>query len=190
MGIQTYIDNDCKQPHLYQLLAAWDNFISCGTGNKCHDHVCVHVCEVANKDPPVVNTGTTSTVKPPSNLMHATTSNAVPIGSSAAADTTSEESETGSPTPTTVSSEETTTADPATVHDSGDRVDTVETKSWPNEKYPSERKKLEQGEAESSDRKPSVEAQQHDIQTRSAGRSNVSNFQTLFFGFFILACLI
>ncbi|KAJ2942549.1 hypothetical protein O0L34_g2018 [Tuta absoluta] len=33
MALQTYIENNCKPPHLYQLLAAWDAMITCGTGN-------------------------------------------------------------------------------------------------------------------------------------------------------------
>ncbi|CAH0628765.1 unnamed protein product [Chrysodeixis includens] len=186
MGIQTYIDNDCKQPHLYQLLTSWENFITCGTGNKCHDEVCTHVCDVANKDPPIVNPAIISSLKPLASLMSATTSNTIPIGSSAAADSTSEESEKPSSTPTTGTTDEITPTDSPTVHEPGDRVETVETKSWPNEKYPSKK----QGEAETLERKPSVEARQHDVRPKSAGRSCVSNSQTLFFGFFILACLI
>ncbi|CAB3236020.1 unnamed protein product [Arctia plantaginis] len=52
MGIQTYIDNDCKQPHLYQVLSAWENFITCGTEDKCEEEQCSKLCDVANKDPP------------------------------------------------------------------------------------------------------------------------------------------
>lgn len=129
--------------------------------------------------------------------MQATTSTSIPIISSTIPDTTSEEDiTTGPPTPTTVPEEIPTTDVPTTAHEppsshAVSEVDT-ETKSWPNEKYANQRKKLEQGDLENTERKPSVEAQHHDIKikVRSAGRSNVSNFLSLFFGFFILACLI
>lgn len=70
MGIQTYIDNDCKQPHLYQVLSAWENFITCGTEDKCEEEQCSKICDVANKDSPLVTISRksmdteTSTTKP------------------------------------------------------------------------------------------------------------------------------
>uniref|UniRef100_A0A2A4JZJ1 Peptidase S1 domain-containing protein n=1 Tax=Heliothis virescens TaxID=7102 RepID=A0A2A4JZJ1_HELVI len=191
VGIQTYIDNDCKQPHLYQLLSAWDNFITCGTEDKCHEDQCSHICDVANKDPPAAIAATASTVD--TRLMETTTS-AVPMVTSAVP--TKEESEPVTVPPTTTAMpEDATTEMPASRETTTYAVtesDVTETKSWPNEKYSNERKKLEQGDLENTDRKPSVEAQHHDVKlkVRSAGRSNVSNTLTLFFGFFILACLI
>lgn len=52
IGLQTYIENDCKQPHLYQLLYAWDNFITCGIEDKCKEETCSEICDVIYKDPP------------------------------------------------------------------------------------------------------------------------------------------
>ncbi|KAI5645157.1 trypsin domain-containing protein [Phthorimaea operculella] len=34
VALQTYIENNCKPPHLYQLLASWDSMITCGVDQK------------------------------------------------------------------------------------------------------------------------------------------------------------
>ncbi|KAL0839698.1 hypothetical protein ABMA28_016347 [Loxostege sticticalis] len=49
-GIQTYIENNCKQPYLYQLLSAWENFITCGIEDKCSEESCERTCMLINKD--------------------------------------------------------------------------------------------------------------------------------------------
>ncbi|PZC82553.1 hypothetical protein B5X24_HaOG210302 [Helicoverpa armigera] len=190
-GIQTYIDNDCKQPHLYQLLSAWDNFITCGIEDKCHEEQCSHICDVANKDPPETSSETSSTVTEDTRLIETSTA-AVPIVTSAVPTKEETKPVTLPPPTTTVTPEDTTTDAPPTPTYYVSETEVTETKSWPNEKYSNERKKLEQGDLDNTDRKPSVEAQHHDVKVkvRSAGRSNVSNTLTLFFGFFILACLI
>lgn len=51
MGIQTYIENNCKQPHLYTLLSAWNQFISCGMHEQCgNEEINCKVCSVTYKD--------------------------------------------------------------------------------------------------------------------------------------------
>lgn len=204
MGLQTYIDNDCKQPHLYQQLYAWENFISCGTEDKCHEEQCTHICDVANKDPPAPEVIVQETTPIPVVSLIETTIAPVPVVTSAIPDTTTDsESDTSSVmVMSTAQPEEivTTTEHSSSVQESSpthpvSESESVEPKTWPKETYTSERKKLEEGNLENPDRKPSVEAQQQDLKVksvpvRSAGRSNVSNTLSLFFGFFILACLI
>ncbi|CAH1635282.1 unnamed protein product [Spodoptera littoralis] len=200
VGIQTYIDNDCKQPHLYQQLSAWDNFISCGTEDKCHEEQCMHICDVANKDPPAPEVIIQETTPIPVVSLIETTIAPVPVVTSAIPDTTTEsESDTTSVTVTsTAQSEEVVTPEHSpSVHESSpthsvSETESAETKVWPKETFTNERKKLEEGNLENPDRKPSVEAQQHDVKVkvRGAGHSSVSNTLSLFFGFFILACLI
>ncbi|XP_030025441.2 uncharacterized protein LOC115443963 [Manduca sexta] len=63
IGLQTYIENNCKQPHLYQLMSAWDNFITCGTEDACQEEKCANVCIVATKDNPVTEHVVTPTQK-------------------------------------------------------------------------------------------------------------------------------
>ncbi|KAL4714458.1 hypothetical protein ACJJTC_017753 [Scirpophaga incertulas] len=49
-GIQTYVDNNCKSPYIYQQLSMWNNFITCGIEDKCNEEGCANVCTVTNKD--------------------------------------------------------------------------------------------------------------------------------------------
>ncbi|XP_073967477.1 uncharacterized protein [Choristoneura fumiferana] len=64
MALQTYINGNCNPPHLYQLLAPWRNFLSCGTEDNCNNREkCSDVCTVTFKDAPpatetVINTTT------------------------------------------------------------------------------------------------------------------------------------
>lgn len=60
MGLQTYVGNNCKQPHLYQLLSSWDTLITCGIEDKCHEEHCAHICDVTYKDPIINETLATS----------------------------------------------------------------------------------------------------------------------------------
>lgn len=51
LGIQTYIENSCKLPHLYTLLSAWSQFINCSTQEQCgNDDINCNVCSVTYKD--------------------------------------------------------------------------------------------------------------------------------------------
>lgn len=51
MGVQTYIENNCKLPHLYTLLSPWKKFISCGTHDQCgNEEVNCNICSVTLKD--------------------------------------------------------------------------------------------------------------------------------------------
>lgn len=52
VGLQTYIGNNCKQPHLYQLFFPWDNFITCGVEEKCKEELCDAICDAIHKDSP------------------------------------------------------------------------------------------------------------------------------------------
>lgn len=74
MGLQTYIENQCREPHLYQLLLAWENFIICGMEEKCAEEQCAHICIVVNKDPFEMN-GTTdaNTLVPTPSFHHTST---------------------------------------------------------------------------------------------------------------------
>lgn len=200
VGIQTYIDNDCKQPHLYQLLSAWENFISCGTEDKCHTEQCTNICDVTDKDPPpqdaIVPETTTAT---PSVSLIETTIAPVPVVTSSVPETTIDSESEASSTiiPSAALSEEIITTghsssvqEPSPTH-SVSETESTETKAWPKA-HTDERKKLEEGNLENTDRKPSVEAQQHDgnVRVRSAGQSSAPNIVSLLLGFFILACLI
>lgn len=68
MGIQTYIENSCKQPHLYTLLSAWTQFIKCGTHEQCgNDEINCNICSVTYKDnatPDVVQLSSSSLSSP------------------------------------------------------------------------------------------------------------------------------
>lgn len=51
LSMQTYIENNCKQPHLYTLLSAWNQFISCALHEQCgNDEINCKVCLVTYKD--------------------------------------------------------------------------------------------------------------------------------------------
>lgn len=68
MGVQTYIENSCKQPHLYTLLSAWSQFINCGTHEQCgNDEINCNICSVTYKDnvtPEVVKLSSSSLSSP------------------------------------------------------------------------------------------------------------------------------
>lgn len=51
IGLQTYITNDCNEPHLYQLISAWEELITCSKEEKCHEEKCKDLCSIADKDP-------------------------------------------------------------------------------------------------------------------------------------------
>ncbi|KAJ8725116.1 hypothetical protein PYW07_016074 [Mythimna separata] len=209
VGTQTYIDNDCKQPHLYQLLSAWDNFITCGTENNCQEEKCSQVCDVANKDPPVTSSTekTTASSEEPTLLLTETVPSTESTVTSAKTELTTDDSEVAT-TATTINLESedstTTTETPTPSETSPTEAQSptdpdifipfaeTTTKAWPHERDPDGRKKLDQGEEGSPERKPRVEArhQQQPAKPRSAGPSHVSNILSLFFGFFILACLV
>lgn len=51
LGIQTYIENSCKQPHLYTLVSGWNQFITCGTHEQCgNNDINCNICSVTYKD--------------------------------------------------------------------------------------------------------------------------------------------
>ncbi|XP_004927817.1 mast cell protease 3 isoform X1 [Bombyx mori] len=50
VGVQTYAELNCNPPYLYQLLNQWENFISCGTDDKCHEKECSKHCVSFHKD--------------------------------------------------------------------------------------------------------------------------------------------
>ncbi|XP_075972481.1 uncharacterized protein LOC142974202 [Anticarsia gemmatalis] len=198
MALQTYIDNDCKQPHLYQLLSVWDNFITCATENTCREEKCTNICDVTNKDPPETDAAEASTDKEVIVQSTDSTVTDVQVTTYATYDTTAQEVE-GEQTPSpTATSEELSTADQLSTEattsqslanpSSSDKEETTETANWPKEKYPDARKSMD--DIDSSNRKPSVEAQQQvKAKVRSAGQTIVLNY-SIFFGYFILACLI
>lgn len=194
-GIQTYIDNDCKQPHLYQLLSAWENFITCGTEDKCQEEQCSKICDVINKDTLVSSTaassGKTEASSKKENVM-AESSSEQQVTSEIPETTIADEIENVSATsnvPEEIMSSESSVNDPSPSQGVSEG-ETAESKSWPNEKYTDDRKKLEQGELENTDRKPSLEAQHHVKKHRSDGQCSMPNTLSLFVGFLILACLI
>ncbi|CAG9563027.1 unnamed protein product [Danaus chrysippus] len=49
IAIQTYF-NDCKPPHRYQILGAWDNLITCALEDKCKEEQCARICSTIHKD--------------------------------------------------------------------------------------------------------------------------------------------
>nr|XP_032512422.1 uncharacterized protein LOC116766618 [Danaus plexippus plexippus] len=49
IAIQTYI-NDCKPPHRYQVLGAWENLITCALEDKCKEEQCARICSIIHKD--------------------------------------------------------------------------------------------------------------------------------------------
>ncbi|CAH2237196.1 jg11169 [Pararge aegeria aegeria] len=51
IGLQTYV-NDCKQPHLYQLVNAWEKFINCAAKGRFLTEPCSKVSIAITKDPP------------------------------------------------------------------------------------------------------------------------------------------
>ncbi|XP_053600064.1 uncharacterized protein LOC128669331 [Plodia interpunctella] len=72
VGLQTYIDN-CKAPHLYQLLSPWQKFIECATKNRCDQVECTDLCVVTNKDSPLVLETTMMISTPESTISQETT---------------------------------------------------------------------------------------------------------------------
>ncbi|XP_063530847.1 ovochymase-1-like [Cydia strobilella] len=61
IALQTYIKDDCKAPHLYQLLSPRKQFLDCGIDEKCGKEHCQHVCSVIQKDAPPTPTQLTET---------------------------------------------------------------------------------------------------------------------------------
>ncbi|XP_037968236.2 serine protease sp-Eoc49 isoform X1 [Plutella xylostella] len=54
VGLQTYLNNQCKPPHLFQLLSGWSSFTTCGTEGKCSEEYCSQICRETLKDEPRV----------------------------------------------------------------------------------------------------------------------------------------
>ncbi|XP_028170826.1 uncharacterized protein LOC114360340 [Ostrinia furnacalis] len=198
-GIQTYIENNCKQPHLYQLLSTRDNFITCGIEDKCNEENCGNMCMLINKDDPIVDEPTTPAVM---NLVSAevttvTEEITIPVHTSSES-TDDDEVSTQLPTltaatlkritvdtttttaaTTIVTTTTTTTSEPSTSITSEE----TEEVSWPKEKYPERMKGFEE-EENKIERKTSVEAQRQDVKVKAkrsgAAERNLCLFQSVF----------
>ncbi|CAG9792087.1 unnamed protein product [Diatraea saccharalis] len=196
-GIQTYIDSNCKQPHLYQDLSAWDNFIICGIENKCNEEECSNMCTVMNKDDDAKKYETTSddpqTTIESTSLFTLTEKITMPsptseslsfddvfvVSTSSVATTQTTVQVTTEKSPTTTLA--TTKTEPVT--------DQTQQTSWPKEKYP-QREKMVEGD-DKIERTTSVEAQRQDVKVKvkkSGAPRNICYFQSLFSAFLFI-CL-
>lgn len=182
MGLQTYIGNNCKQPHLYQLLSSWDTFITCGIEDKCQEENCADICDVTYKDPikPDISTtgvGTDDFANAPSPTQLTTTTvlpetitpeGDIPVTSTVLVTTKTVE----------ITTDSTTTAETPTPTLTPDSLNYSETTEnvWPH------------GEASEFERKANVEAQlEGKKKTRSATERNMCLVQTVVFG--LVLCL-
>lgn len=185
MGLQTYIDGNCKQPHLYQLLSSWDNFITCGIEDKCQEEQCAHICDVINKDPLKTDSLITSLSSDDNISSSMTTTTALPETITPEGDilktstdfVTEEEREIVTETTSTTTGTQAPTLTPG-------YSDTTETVPWPKEKTDERKNLVDDGEEE---RKANVEAQQQSKKSRSATERNMCFVQTIVFG--LVLCL-
>lgn len=185
---------------MYQLLSAWDNFITCGTEDKCHEEQCSKICDVVNKDPPDMDMSDLSTansdIKGSESVTTYATYDTTADKESHSLTSTTVPDEQGGPLEHSTTDQQSATERSLTNHPSKEsrtsaNDETTETKAWPKKKHSDARKNLEEGDLDETNRKTKVEAQQQDVKvkSRSAGQTNVLN-QSIFFGYFILACLI
>ncbi|KAJ0179433.1 hypothetical protein K1T71_005145 [Dendrolimus kikuchii] len=192
IGLQTYIDNNCRQPHLYQLLSAWENFISCGIEEKCHEEQCSSICIASKKDEDVsvledIFTTTLNTEGRKKNLEDARINSTVTIASTAVTleEITKEYLEV---TPTPTVNNETTVTDAIIT----DTLHTLKTstysKSWPRKV--NENIKLQDAN-EKEDRKPNVEARQQDVKhVYNEAQRNLYNIRILLIKIIVFTYLI
>ncbi|XP_049865514.1 uncharacterized protein LOC126366450 [Pectinophora gossypiella] len=216
MALQTYIENNCKQPHLYQLLASWESFISCGTQEKCNvDHQC-NICTVINKDQPAGETvpRTSPTTTTTTEVIYTTTPTIPETNADEMDYTTSpityETDHHEDQTPPETSSTESPMTEMTTLIDKTEPLDnkpipanaTIESttkesegKSWPSERVVQSGRKMEDDVA----RKTKVEAQQQQVKTttqvaslqhHSAAERKMSAIKIILTSIFVLACFI
>ncbi|CAK1578514.1 unnamed protein product [Parnassius mnemosyne] len=178
-GLQTYIKENCKQPHLFQLLSAWEKFITCGVEEKCQEEQCNTTCATINKDTPineiVLPTINETKVILVSESVIEDTSTSTATSSTQATDKVSDGTAKTPPTLTTVIEEQTTTEKITTVTDNSiaSKIDEEETTTWISIKIKEKPKDVDQTEdAENIERKPTVEAQQQMIITKAESFAN------------------
>ncbi|XP_026765331.3 uncharacterized protein LOC113523544 [Galleria mellonella] len=199
VGLQTYIGNNCEQPHLYQLISAWENLIFCSTEDNCGEKHCANVCVVTNKD----SIKETDVVTSPE-----TTINMLNLSSKLIKEETIDLKETditvGSsfmpmvPTKTRATeqiySTISTTIQIVTESSSKSTIKTIEeseTKLWPKEKKSDLRKKFDEEESDKIERKLNTEAQHQNVskKVRSAAERNAYFYQS-FFHIIMVFCFI
>ncbi|XP_072941997.1 uncharacterized protein [Epargyreus clarus] len=210
IGLQTYV-NTCKPPYLYQLMSAWDDFISCGVDDKCLLSQCANICEDIDKD--TVMTVETNKVMP----ISTTEAPKMLVMDMPSEDTSEEErislpettkakmtagNESEKPTPTASSTAEVTTGTettPVAITENEDKSTRIidSATSWPKEKFEEHRKKLDEADdSDKMERKTNVEAQRHEVKkkARNAAASHVTGvaglFRSLSFGVLFLTCII
>ncbi|XP_068628087.1 uncharacterized protein [Battus philenor] len=169
-GLQTYINDNCKQPHLFQHLPAWENFINCGIDARCFEKSCNTTCATINKDNPVNEIIITTTQEP--KVMLVSHSEAEYSVTSTAASTTQEtdkapdETDTVPPTLTTITEEMTTVAT-VTENVVVNRLEEDRSTTWSDNKVKERPKSFDSAEdSDNMERKTNVEAQQQMIITK------------------------
>ncbi|XP_047989260.1 uncharacterized protein LOC125228646 [Leguminivora glycinivorella] len=171
IALQTYINGDCKAPHLYQLLSPRKQFLDCGIEEKCGRDYCHNVCTVIQKDAPLP-----THLAPEATTLEATT------------EVTTEATTASDPTktiePETTESDTSPTASPTTLTTPMTTAPfETSSKSWPNER---EGRKMSDEDSDTLNRTVSVEAksvglEDDEIPRRHSGSpaSNLALFQSL-----------
>ncbi|XP_063380242.1 uncharacterized protein LOC134666866 [Cydia fagiglandana] len=171
IALQTYIKDDCKAPHLYQLLSPRKVFLDCGIDEKCGKEHCKHVCSVIEKDAPPTPT---DRLKETSPTELATTESPSSEDSEATTPVeptkTSEQKESENYSPFSLSSTILTTISASTIDAN------TSSKSWPNER---DGRKMNDEETDALNRTVSVEAKSATVDEdtpsrRSGTRSHAS----------------
>ncbi|CAG5056048.1 unnamed protein product [Parnassius apollo] len=188
-GLQTYINDNCEQPHLFQFLSAWEKFITCGVEEKCHEGQCNTTCVTINKDTPineiVIPTNNETKVILVSQSVQEDSFTATETSLVMSTQTTeknSDESGKTPPTLTTVIEEQTTTENITTVTDNfiASKIDEDQTTTLTSIKIKENPKDFEQTEdADNIERKTTVEAQQQMIITKKNFANEMHSSQIL-----------
>ncbi|XP_063636305.1 uncharacterized protein LOC134806840 [Cydia splendana] len=169
IALQTYIKDDCKAPHLYQLLSPRKMFLDCGIDEQCGKEHCNHVCSVIQKDAPPTPTHrlTETTPTEPETTESPTSEATTPVEPTK---TIEGMESTENDSLSTLSSTTLTTISTSTI------IADTSSKSWPNER---DGRKMNDEETNALNRTVRVEAKSATVdedtpERRSGTRSHAS----------------
>ncbi|CAH2062906.1 unnamed protein product, partial [Iphiclides podalirius] len=181
-ALQTYVNGECKQPHLFQLLAAWEKFIECGVEERCLDGECNGTCTTLNKDTPineiVVQTtiNTTATSTPERDTVYSEGTEQQTATGAPETEKASEDGDDSTPPTLTATSPDSTTTPAVETTETTllSRLDEEQTTTWPSSKVSEDARGFDRSDdAENVDRHANVEAQQQMVMTKTRGDADV-----------------
>ncbi|XP_013134843.1 PREDICTED: uncharacterized protein LOC106100522 [Papilio polytes] len=194
IALQTYVNEYCRQPYLFQYLPSWEKFVNCGIEERCDEEMCNTTCSTINKDTPAneINAATSdmATIVMDAKLdTERTTTSTTP---STATENTREtkkilkESDAVPPTLTAATADQTTViilTENAVIN----RFDEERATTWPSKIRENTKGYRHSGDSDTMERNTNVEAQQQIVLTKASDvGSNIQLSRYLLFSFLML----